>query len=567
MLTAKQCKYFSIYDKKEIKRLNKLFEKYNELKDAIQQDPYYIYCDICGWTFTKADKLIIQRYPNFKNSKDRCNRAMQYAIKSYAYTYGSTKMMAASMYNNLVKVAPECVDYTMDCVNDEQFYYDESDKSITLSYLYQDEKNIARAIKRRLGKCKPYDWDIEKYRKLDGVEFTDEQMTILRLARDNKIAILSGSAGTGKSAATKALVTMLENNGQTYQMLAPTGIAAKRLREATGRKASTIHMYLLDADVELDYLIIDEFSMVGVELLSMLLSLPTITNETRFIFICDEAQLASISPGNIIENLLDYGKIPMARLTKVFRYGIGGIATIATDIRNGKMIDMSQEWPDARCDEYDDKVQHNIIYWLNRALENYNINDILLLTPKKIGNLGTYRLNAIIQDWTNGNGAHLEQFDYIIKDRGQEYPVEFHIGDKVINVKNNYSALTSAGEYGIIMNGEIGIVTRIIDMDGDDYLCVQFDNDEIAYSKKEIRNLQLAYALTCHKVQGQQAKCVIFLAHEDSAFMLTRNLMYVAVSRAQEMLYIISNEDVIESGLTKQETNSRMTYLNKLLED
>lgn len=566
-LTVNQCKLIGVFDKGEVKKLQKRYSSYDELHLSLSKDPYIIYVNFLGWNFSRADKLILQKFPEFEYSEIRCKYGMITCLKYDSNINGNTRMYAKDMFVMLKKLIGKCSDFCVKCTDDSAFIFDPTDKTIGLKYLYDAEKNIAEQIKKRLQNSKSCDWDIEKYRNIDGMKFTDEQMTILQFARDNNIAILNGGAGCGKSAVTKALVAMLKDNKQKYTMVAPTGIAAKRLREATGEYATTIHYFLLDnvPHTNLDYLIIDEFSMVGVELLNLLLNCEYITPKTRIIFICDETQLASISCGNIIKNLLDYGKIPTAKLTKVFRYGIGGVSTIATDIRNGKMPDLEKEWEDCISYEYDNSID-SVSAVLRLATKEYNLNDILLLTPKKIGDNGTHRLNRAIQkEYSHGN--HLQEFDYIIKDRGQEYPVSFNIGDKVINIKNNYNALTSDGENAMIMNGEIGIVVGVRNVDDETCLCVQFDNAEIAYGKKEIRNLQLAYALTCHKVQGQQAKCVIFLAEPSSAFMLTRNLMYVAVSRAQEMLYIIGDENTISDGINKVETNKRMTYLNKLLEE
>lgn len=561
-MIAEICKKIGITANADIERIEKIFKEEQMLNTSLNDNPYIVYCTVLDFQFPFADKLVAENFPQFENSKERCSEAMRYVIEAYCNATGSTKLNASDMYKWLYKCIGNCSSFAIECCKDDMFVYKENTKEIGLKSLFKCEANISNAIKKRLEIHNNFNVNINKFSSIDGIDFTDEQLSFLKLAMENGVCILNGSAGCGKSTTVKALTRLLDTFGESYSLLAPTGIAAKRLKEVTGKNAYTIHKYLLMDKEPIDYLIIDEFSMLGVELFCTLLGHNSILPDTRFVFVCDEAQLPSISVGNIIHDLLANGKIPMVRLTKVFRYGENGVATIATDIRNGNMPNMDKEWEDTFCYETD-KPQHDLLYCINDARKNYGIDDILILTPKKIGEIGTYRLNAIIQEWENKNGKDLKKFGYIIKEKGTEYSVNFRIGDKVINIKNNYHASTENGNNAIVMNGEIGKVLG--EKKGD--MLVDFGDKTIAYSKKEIRNLQLAYALTVHKCQGQEAKCVVFIATDSDAFMLTRNLMYVAVSRAKERLYIICNETAIANGVKKESTNDRKTWLGELLNE
>jgi len=368
---------------------------------------------------------------------------------------------------------------------------------------------------------------------------TDEQNKICQIANDYSIGLMIGAAGSGKTSATKALIKMLDSYGKTYLLLAPTGIAAKRLRESTGRSASTIHMALAKNDFEdtYDYIIIDEMSCVGVHLLATVFSVIPLT--TKIIFVCDNAQLASISCGNIVEDILNANIIPTTTLTKIFRYGTSGIATIATNTRMGDVegrggIDFSDN-DYTYIDIDNDKALDQVVEAYNNLLLNgYNRNEILILCPFNKSTLGTYTINNAIQEQFNNNAI--------------------------------------VGE-GKVMNGDIGIVRHIDYLNYDakvnrwtNYnIYVQFDEDMIVYTPKDINNLLLGYCISIHKSQGTQAKAIISIIGKNHKSLTTRNLLYVAVSRAQEKLIEIGDKDCISKGLEKVETIDRTTWLGDLL--
>ena len=320
-----------------------------------------------------------------------------------------------------------------------------------------------------------------------------------------------------------------------------------------------------------DYIIIDEASMVGVELMSKLVD--NISAWTNLAFICDEAQLASISCGNVIQDLIDSGKIKMAQLTKVFRYGSSGLSTIATDTRNGELGPRtSNQFSDYKFISIDeslsDKAVLKIIINVYEDLINrgYKQDDILVLCPFNKTKIGTYAINNVIQ-----NKFNLHESKTMTRPiSGEDMVIEFKVGDKVINTVNNYrmetfidcdEGLVPSDNTIPVMNGDIGYVRWI----GDNDMAVQFDSGLARITNSTVRNLLLGYCITVHKSQGSQAKAVIFISTKMHRKMLTRNLLYVADTRAQEELIEIGQDVYIEEALDAVEQNDRDTWLKDLM--
>lgn len=563
------------YKEDEADKLILWYDSIKSLQEAIAENPYMVYMDKLGWGFVKADNLIIKKWSKWLTSKERCERLVVYTLMRDAEINGNTRMYGSELFRQCAVGYSSCVQHILVvCQESPWLCYDAANKIVSLKRLYEAEKAIADAIKARLYRTGK-EWDIEQYRTVSGFSCTDEQMAALANARDYGVSILCGSAGTGKSAATKSLIAMLEDNGMSYCLLAPTGIAAKRLSDATERKAQTIHRWLLKkTDEQYDYIIVDEFSMVGVELLSYVLKDIRCGKNTRLIFVCDNAQLASISPGNVIQDIMDSGIVPTAELTKVFRYGKGGIATLATDIRCGDSekvnIDMEYAaWNDLKIWN----VANDPIEQVRSIYADYKCNpaDILVLSAMKIGKYGSWQLNNAIQEILDRKTE--TGFGYTLGTGQNAVKIQFYIGDKVINVKNNYHALCrnedgELRESGVVVNGDIGYIQEVIeDEEFGKLLVVQFDNAVICYSKKTIKQIQLGYALTCHKTQGQQSTFVIFLSIDESHKLLTRNLLYVAATRAQKHLTLIGDNDSIELALNRVENKQRNTNLKEMLEN
>ena len=541
--------------------INKIAATYKNVygfsKD-INTNPYAVMINLLEWSFDRADRAITKKTRKWLDSYERCEAATIYALKHNELD-GNTRMQAKMLFDIVKRKAPQCVHHLLNVVTKSaQVHYDAHSQNTALQATYSAEEHIADVIKKKIANPHYYPMDWQKFTSVDGLELTDEQAQILEMACKQDVMMLTGSAGTGKSQTTKAIIEMLEANNYTYTLLSPTGIAAKRLREATGREASTIHMFLACDGNLGDYVLIDEMGMVSVHLLSMLFD--KVTDTTKIIFIADPSQLASIACGNIVEDMLDSGIVPVCNLTKVFRYNTSGIITIATDVRNGVNDHLTDTFTDYKFIETDTLVIKQIEQEYARLLaDGYSKDDVLILSPFNKGDVGSLAINAAIQAKFNPN--ELSKVGHIVNDT----PIYFKVGDKVINKKNEYAMPLVDDDTAFVANGDIGTVMEIVPDEKEPYMIVRYDCGDCIVDKAHIKNTLLAYAISIHSCQGSQAKAVIVVIDRSHVRMLSRNLCYTAVSRAQERLILIGDDAAIQEGLKVQEEKERDTELKEML--
>ena len=542
----------------DINKIAATYKNVYEFSKDINANPYAVMINLLEWSFDRADRAITKKTAKWLDSYERCEAATIYALKHNELD-GNTRMQAKMLFDIIKRRAPQCVHHLLDVVTKSpQVHYDAPSQNTALQATYNAEQHIADVIKKKIANPHYYPMDWQKFTSVDGLELTDEQAQILEMACKQDVMMLTGSAGTGKSQTTKAIIEMLEANDYTYTLLSPTGIAAKRLREATGREASTIHMFLACDGNLGDYVLIDEMGMVSVHLLSMLFD--KVTDTTKVIFIADPSQLASIACGNIVEDMLDSGIVPVCNLTKVFRYNTSGIITIATDVRNGVNDHLTDTFTDYKFIETDTLVIKQIEQEYARLLaDGYSKDDVLILSPFNKGDVGSLAINAAIQAKFNPN--ELSKVGHTVNDT----PIYFKVGDKVINKKNEYAMPLVDDDSAFVANGDIGTVMEIVPDEKEPYMIVRYDCGDCIVDKAHIKNTLLAYAISIHSCQGSQAKVVIVVIDRSHVRMLSRNLCYTAVSRAQERLILIGDEATIQEGLKVQEEKERDTELKEML--
>ena len=549
---------WGIENDEDINKIAATYKNVYGFSKDINTNPYAVMINLLEWYFDKADRAITKKTRKWLDSYERCEAATIYALKHNELD-GNTRMQAKMLFDMVKRRAPQCIRRLLDVVTKAtQVHYDAPSQNTALQATYSAEQHIADVIKKKIANPHYYPMDWHKFTSVDGLELTDEQARILEMACKQDVMMLTGSAGTGKSQTTKAIIEMLEANDYTYTLLSPTGIAAKRLREATGREASTIHMFLACDGNLGDYVLIDEMGMVSVHLLSMLFD--KVTDTTNIIFIADPSQLASIACGNIVEDMLDSGIVPVCNLTKVFRYNTSGIITIATDVRNGVNDHLTDTFTDYKFIETDTLVIKQIEQEYARLLaDGYSKDDVLILSPFNKGDVGSLAINAAIQAKFNPN--ELSKVGHIVNDM----PIYFKVGDKVINKKNEYALPLVDDDTAFVANGDIGTVMEIAPDEKEPYMIVRYDSRDCIVDKAHIKNTLLAYAISIHSCQGSQAKAVIVVIDRSHVRMLSRNLCYTAVSRAQERLILIGDEAAIQEGLKVQEEKERDTELKEML--
>lgn len=562
----------------DIDKLIKTFATPAELNQALESSPYHIFFDLLNYSFDKSDRYVLDKRPDLIDSKERCEFACL-AVLQENENEGDTRIYTDLLEELAEEKVPECAKYVKDAVrNSERIYYDAEQEYSSNKATYEAEVNIAENIKERLkapnffeDKTPP---DFEKYRSIDGFNCTDEQMQILHEVWDKNIAMLTGGAGTGKTSSMKSVIKIFDDNHIDYLLLAPTGIAMKRLKESTGRSAYTIHMALA-CGITKDFqgvLVIEESSMVSVHLLSMLLT--EVDKKCKILFICDPAQLASISCGNVVQDIIDSGVVSISQLTKVFRYGTSGLATIATDTRNGELGPrQNSTFSDYQFVPINDKPIKQILDSYQTLLDKYNKDDIMILSPFNKGPVGTVAINKAIQSRYNPNPD-----TKAIRKSSSGEEIMFKIGDKVINTHNEYnmpcfltdddgSLVESTDRTISVMNGDIGYVRYIKETDRGIIMAVEFDTGMAQVYGPYMNSLLLGYSISTHKSQGSESKAVIVITSPMHKRLLSSNLLYVADSRAKEQLIEIGDVETIKEGLKRHENKERNTWLCELLKE
>lgn len=385
---------------------------------------------------------------------------------------------------------------------------------------------------------------IERVPSTDGYKYCFTVPSHMLVLRRNDSVFITGNCG--KSQITSAILNMWDDIGVSYQCLTPTGVSSKILRQYTSRPASTIHMFLTNA-WHPDYVLIDEMSMVAVHLLAVLLS--QIGYEPKLVFIADNAQLASIQCGSLVQNMIDSGLIPRVELTKIFRYNSSGIVTMATDIRHGSCDHLTADFPDYLFipEDENDPIGQVVEQYDQLIADGYGIDDIVVLCPfnKRVG---ADAINAAISAKYNPNKPVRK--NSAIK-----------LGDKVLNTKNNYQG----GIDDMIANGDVGYLRKVAYNRKDKSSDVLVEFDDGIKNVGSLAVLKQAYSMSIHKCQGSSAKAVIVLIDPMHGFMISRNLMYVAVTRARERLVVVGNASTIAEGVAREENTQRNTWLKEML--
>lgn len=546
-----------------------------KLREALNDDPYGVLCNLYEKKTKAIDRMVQKKHPELLSTKSRCKCAVNDLLDEME-SEGSTRCNAKVLVDLIKEEYPECIKWISECVTENnKVFFDSESKYVSKMSTFEAECKIARELKARAQNPVVYGGDIEQFRQIGSNTMTDEQMGALNMVKNYSTGVLTAPGGCGKSFSVNAVIKYLESINKSYTLLAPTGCAARRLKEATGRPASTIHMWMTLLGISQccsDVVIVDEASIMAVDLLAALFT--HIDKEVKIFFVCDPSQLASISCGNLAQDIIDSGIVPVTRLTKVFRYNSSGIATVVTDTRNGVPLSIeSEQFDDYTFEEQAfnssdvlDQIKEAYAYYLEKG---YGMKDILCLCPYNKGELGTRVINAMLQQEFNDH-----EFTGVGYETQYE-SVNFKIGDKVINKRNNYNAqiynpdyTPEYDEFGnlvpnttFIANGDIGTV---VDVDDED-LVVAFDESTIVFSGEEIKHLRLAYAISVHSSQGSESPVVIALMLKQHLYMINRNIEYVAFSRAKTELCIIGDTRTIANGMKEVQNLERDTWLKELL--
>lgn len=432
-------------------------------------------------------------------------------------------------------------------------------KIVYLPAMLKAEKGIASIVKQSISENRiPEDYMnsfIAKYEKVQGFELADMQKLAVKTSVKNKLSIISGPPGSGKTTIIDCICRLIESvdSDASIRLCAPTGKAAKRMTESTGRQAMTVHRILefspelkgfgrnetnpIDADV----LIVDEFSMMSVSLTYSFLK--AVSPHSMVIFVGDKEQLPSIDPGKVLEDLLNISFMPRTILDRTYRQKrTSTILNRALDVSHHIMPDLSPAEDFRFWEEQDvEELQSRVVSLYYEECGKYGLENVLLLSPMNKNELGVDRLNEIIQDELNPCIDGEPELKH-----GKRF---FRKHDRVVQLKNEENYDVYNGMVGEVIDIELGDAT----LGTFDKMLVDFDGHVVEYERGRFEHLKHAYAMTIHKSQGSEAKSVIIVCHSSQAVMMRRKLIYTGMTRAKSKLQMCGEARMIDYSLSRKE--------------
>lgn len=569
----------------------KIYEYYGaKLYQVLEENPYQLADNIDGVGFKTADE-IAARIGIHADSDFRIRSGLFYVLQQAVgegHIYLPQDVLARRAMQILGVEISEVEKYVMDLCIDRKTVMKEENGEIRIypAHYYYLELNTAKMLHDLDIDCEMPEDMIEK--RLKKVE-EKEKITLDALqhqavieAIKHGLLVLTGGPGTGKTTTINTMIQFFESEGMDILLAAPTGRAAKRMTEATGYEAQTIHRLLevsgnpeeegnvngflrnRENPLETDVIIIDEMSMVDLPLMHALLS--AVVAGTRLILVGDVNQLPSVGAGSVLKDIIASGRFPVVTLTRIFRQaGESDIVVNAHKINAGEPVvpdNKSRDFFFLRRQDADTVIRV-ILTLIQKKLPKYvnaPQNEIQVMTPTRKGLLGVERLNLILQKYLNP------------AERGKEETEVggrvFRVGDKVMQIKNNYQLEWEVKtKYGLVVdqgqgifNGDMGIVTEINTYD--ETLEVEYDEHrKVKYPFEMAEELELAYAITVHKSQGSEYPAVIIPLLQGSRLLYNRNLLYTAVTRAKKCLTIVGSEQVFQEMIRNKSEQNRYTSL------
>lgn len=526
--------------------------------EIVKQNPYRLITDIWGVGFAKCDA--IGKSFNFTDSHPfRIKAGIIFALNEIMNN-GHTYVMISDLINHCAHKLRFDLAY-----NDpifEQMLEDgdihiEKDH-IYLSHIYNAEREIENSILRFTDS--PKDLIVAEEKALNSVVdyFSETQLEAIRSSLEHKLFILTGGPGTGKTTTVKGIVKIFIDQKKEVLLAAPTGRAAKRMNEIIGIEAKTIHRLLefnpkentfninYENKLKADLLVIDELSMIDTLLMYHLIT--AIDENTTIVFVGDANQLPSVGAGNVLNDLIKSNKIPVISLTEIYRQAEESrIITAAHEIYKGIIPNLNEE---NKCDvifhqigepvEITEKIIQLYVNDLPSSYSLDSVKDIQVISPMYRGDCGVNNLNTLLQKNINSNS--------VLYTSGEK---RLRAGDKVMQLRNNYTKGVFNGDIGFIIDAKIK----------EQKMLIFFDNKPVEYDFSELDELTLAYSITVHKSQGSEYPCVVMPLTTSHYIMLQRNLLYTAITRAAKLLVIVGTRQALATAVRNNKTIQRNTSI------
>ena len=549
----------------------KIFKTYgSESIVIVKENPYRLADDIWGIGFKTADS-IAQKMGIDKGKFVRLRSGIFYTLNKLAeagHCYATREQLIGKA-RELLEVEDAELEITLDEMiraNDVIREVAGEQEAVYLPPYYFSESGCAKRLFRLMscGKKKSEDAEeiLKKVADLSEITYDEIQWQAVKTAISSKVMVLTGGPGAGKTTTTLGIISAYKQAGCQIILAAPTGRAAKRMSEATGMEAKTIHRLLEykppegyqkneEYPLEGDVLILDECSMIDIMLMYNLLK--ALPEQMSLILVGDIDQLPSVGAGNVLRDIIDSGCVPVVRLTRIFRQAQGSrIIMNAHRINKGESIDM-RGGKDSDfffvTKESNQEVLDTIVQYCRTNLPRYYhvdpLQDIQVLTPMQRGECGAVNLNQVLQEAMNPSKIFLR--------RGG---TQYRLKDKVMQIRNDYDKE--------VFNGDIGTITKV-DMEERE-LTVLFDEREIIYDVTELDELTLAYAVTIHKSQGSEYPIVVMPFTMSHFVMLQKNLLYTGVTRAKKILVLVGEKKAVYYAIKNETTTGRNTMLARRLQ-
>lgn len=555
-------------------RAVRIYKTYGDKAIAkLQENPYRLAHDIHGIGFKTADKLAGQ-LGIAKDSILRLRAGVTFCLQEITNNghCGIEKNTLIEKTSQELEVEAELIYQAIaDEKTSNRIVEIEHNNEIIcfLSSLFNAEKSIAAHCLRLLEGTTTWAeinipeairWVQEK----TGLQLSPSQQHAVETVVQNKVAIITGGPGVGKTTIVNSIIQIIKNKNVRIMLAAPTGRAAKRLEESTQLEAKTIHRLLEydpqgrgfkrheDSPLAADFVVVDECSMVDVSLMHQLLR--AIPSTASLLLVGDVDQLPSVGPGMVLKDLIDSKVLPTLTLTEIFRQAATSqIITNAHRINQGKMPltpdkqDLLSDFYTIHCQEVE-KIKETVLALVTKRIplkfEVNPIQDIQVLTPIKRGSLGTISFNIELQKLLNPQKTVVEKYGNV-----------YGIGDKVLQIINNYDK--------DIFNGDIGTIQNI-DLE-ENTLWIDFDGRIIEYDFSELDEINLAYATTIHKSQGSEYPVVVIPLATQHFTLLERNLLYTGVTRGKKLVVLVGQKQAIAMAIHRLQAQKRTTYLKQLL--
>lgn len=533
--------------------------------DKVNENPYRLADDIWGIGFKTADG-IANKMGYEKNELRRCKSGLTYTLSQLSdegHVYAEQEQLLKSAMELLEADQDPIVQAMKEMVETEQLIMDGD--VIYLPPFYYAEIGTANNLKGLMNcmgkKAAPIQPNMEAITLQTGIEYDEVQVAAIRQAVNSKVMVLTGGPGTGKTTTTQGIIAALKTMGYSILLAAPTGRAAKRMSEATGMEAKTIHRLLEynpadgykrndENPLEGDVLIVDECSMIDILLMNNLVK--ALPETMHLILVGDIDQLPSVGAGNVLRDIIDSERVPVVRLTRIFRQAqTSRIVMSAHAINEGKFPDISNgkdtDFFFIKNDDADAVATAIVDLVKNRLPKGYHmpLSKIQVLTPMQRGVVGSANLNLILQEALNPTKEGLSRGGY-----------NFRKGDRVMQIRNNYDKE--------VFNGDLGYIESVNQEDRT--LMVNFEERLVEYEVSELDELSLAYATTIHKAQGSEYPIVVMPVLMKHYVMLQRNLIYTGITRAKKVCVLIGSTKALAYAIHNLTVSNRNTKLKERLQ-